>query len=137
MMRSKSKLLQSVADEFLKRTAQVAPDMTADQAKDKLKEMNTQDLLVKVESVIISDLALKNVQPTDIVFRQFSVMYPPGAEPYLNYSISFSKNIMPQVNASIAKNKVTYPNLMLSNYIRHIIQQLNPGMPAKGVVQMG
>ena len=137
MMRSKSKLLQSIADDFLEKTSQNAPDISPEQAREKLKELDTQDLLVNVEKTIISDLALKNVQSNDLVFRQFSILTSPNGSKYLNYSLSFSKNILDQVNASVARNKQAHPNFMLSNYVLNVIQRLNPGMPARGVVQMG
>jgi len=136
-MRSKSKLLQSIADDFLEKTSQNAPDISPEQAREKLKELDTQDLLVNVEKTIISDLALKNVQSNDLVFRQFSILTSPNGSKYLNYSLSFSKNILDQVNASVARNKQAHPNFMLSNYVLNVIQRLNPGMPARGVVQMG
>ena len=136
-MRSKSKLLQSIADDFLEKTSQNAPDISPEQAREKLKELDTQDLLVNVEKTIISDLALKNVQSNDLVFRQFSILTSPNGSKYLNYSLSFSKNILDQVNASVARNKQAHPNFILSNYVLNVIQRLNPGMPARGFVQMG
>lgn len=137
-MRSKSKLLEEMVEEFLQKTAQTpAPNLTPEQVQSKLKEMDTQDLLENVEKTIVSDLNLKNVQPTDLIFRQFNIQTTADGKKYLNYSLAFSPNILAQVKASVAANKAAYPNFMLSNYILNVIQRLNPGMQAKGVVQLG
>jgi hypothetical protein len=129
--------LEKLAKEFVKKTAQTAPDLTSEQAQAKLKEMDSQELLQKVEQTITQDLGLKNVQPSDIVFKQFQVQTTADNKQYMNYNIAFSQGILAQINAAVAANRQAHPNFLLSNYILNIIQRLNPGMPAKGVVQMG
>lgn len=139
MMRSKAKLLESLVNDFLESTAQqAAPNLTGAQARAKLKEMDSQDLLSKIEDTIKSDFALKHLQPSDIVFKEFNVQTnPTDNTQYLVYTLSFSKNILSQVNAAVARNKAAHPNFMLSNYVKNVIQRLNPGMPARGTVVMG
>jgi hypothetical protein len=129
--------LEKLAKEFVKKTAQTAPDLTSEQAQAKLKEMDSQELLQKVEQTITQDLGLKNVQPSYIVFKQFQVQTTADNKQYMNYNIAFSQGILAQINAAVAANRQAHPNFLLSNYILNIIQRLNPGMPAKGVVQMG
>ena len=137
MMRSKAKLLQEIANEFFKTSQVQAPNITTDEARQKLKDMDTQDLLDRVEQTIISDLALKNVQPQDIFFQQFAVVTPDGGSPYLSYKLQISPEMTKQIQVAVARNKATHPNFMLSNYVRAVIQRLNPGVPARGVVQSG
>ena len=138
MMRSKSKFLQSMADEFLEKTAQVqAPDISGDEARSKLHDMDTQDLMDNVEHTIISDLALKNVRPEDMFFHQFAVVTDPNTGKYLSYNLTFSPEMVQQINVAVARNKAAHPNFMLSNYVKNVIQRLNPGMPARGTVQLG
>lgn len=135
MMRSKAKLLQSIADEFLEKTAQLsAPNITTEEAKAKLRDMDTEATMENIEKTIISDLALKNVQPADIFFRQYVIL----EGPQLNYSLNFSRNILPQVNTAVARNKAAHPNFLLSNYVHKIVERFNPEIPViTGSVALG